>query len=229
MRLEIFDSEAEVCEAAAAYIHSVLPDGAVLGVATGKTQIMLYQELAKLSLMKISKAFALDEYIGLTPGDKRSFTSYLRERVEKPLGLKAGSIRVPNGVAAQPDREAQRFEQEILDSPIDLQILGVGSNGHIAFNEPGSVPAATTQVVKLSMETRINNGQDFDGLAPEYAITQGIATILRANRLILIVTGEAKAKALAKLLAGVVDPGYPVTFIWGHPGLVVFADKAAMS
>ncbi len=227
MNLEILDTAQGACSAAADYITENFPEQGVLGVATGNTQIPLYQELSKRAPLIVSKAFALDEYVGLSKDDPRSFYSYLKNLVEGPLGFEAGTIRVPKGNAADLDQEASDFEFEMVQHPVDLQILGVGTNGHVAFNEPGSDPGSKTRVVMLSQETRIANKADFGDLAPQAAISQGIATILRAKKLVLIVTGESKAHALSMLLAGVEDPEYPVTYLAGHPGLVVFADKPA--
>lgn len=229
MKLEILDTAQEACSAAADYISENFPKHGVLGVATGDTQVPLYQELAKRPPLSVKKAFALDEYVGLSQDDPRSFYSYLVKLVQEPLGFAAGTIRVPLGIAVDLEKEATAFESEILKEPVDLQILGVGTNGHIAFNEPGSDPSSKTRVVKLSQETRIANRADFGDFAPEAAISQGIATILRAKKLVLIATGEAKAHALSMLLAGVENPEYPVTYLASHPGLAVFADKAAAS
>jgi len=229
MKLEILDTAQGACSAAADYISENFPDHGVLGVATGNTQVPLYIELAKRAPLIVSKAFALDEYVGISEEDPRSFYSYLKKLVEGPLGLEVGTIRVPKGDVVDLDQEAFEFELEMAQHPVDLQILGVGSNGHVAFNEPGSDPESKTRVVMLSQETRIANKADFGDVAPEAAISQGIATILRAKKLVLIATGEAKAHALSMLLAGVENPEYPVTYLASHPGLAVFADKAAAS
>ena len=229
MRFEILDTAQEVCSAAADYISENFPEHGVLGVATGNTQVPLYQELAQRAPLIVSKAFALDEYVGLSQDDPRSFYSYLKKLVEGPLGFDAGTIRVPKGSALDLDQEASEFESEMVQHPVDLQILGVGTNGHVAFNEPRSDPESKTRVVMLSQETRIANRADFGDLAPEAAISQGIATILRAKKLVLIATGKSKAHALSMLLAGVENPEYPVTYLASHPGLAVFADKAAAS
>jgi glucosamine-6-phosphate deaminase len=227
MRLEILETAQAACSAAADYISENFPQHGVLGVATGNTQLALYQELAKRAPLSVKKAFALDEYIGLSRDDPRSFHSYLVKLVEEPLGFAAGTVRVPLGIAIDLDKEAAAFESEILKEPVDLQILGVGTNGHVAFNEPGSDPESKTRVVLLSQETRIANKADFGDLAPEAAISQGIGTILRAKKLVLIATGASKAHALSMLLARVENPEYPVTYLASHPDLVVFADKAA--
>lgn len=201
----------------------------VFGFATGNTPLSIYEELSKHGPLECAASFSLDEYLGLQAEDPRSFAWYIRNRVEPALQMPGGFIHVPTGNAADPHSECERFENLIKDNPIDLQLLGTGRNGHIAFNEPGSLPDSLTRVVELAEMTRTHNGTDFDGLAPKWAITQGVATILRAKKILLVATGAAKAEPLAKLLAGQVDENWPITYLIDHPNLVVLADQAAMN
>ncbi len=213
---------------AASVMRQQSSSSSVYGFATGNTPLKIYDELRRGGPLEMAAAFALDEYLGLEPQDERSFNWYVRNRVEPALGLPTGSIRCPNGAAEDPELEASQFEANIKESPIDLQLLGTGRNGHIAFNEPGSEGDSLTRVVELHEITRVDNGSDFDGLAPEKAITQGIATILRAKKLLLVATGESKSEPIRKLLAGKVDTQWPLTHLVDHPNLVVLVDRAAM-
>lgn len=223
MVMKSFGSIAELATAVATEIAQRANPELVLGVATGNTMLPIYQALAKFAPLEISAGFSLDEYVSLAPTDSRSFGFYVTEEIEKPLGLAPGTIRYPIG-NTDPELEAKSFEEEIRANPIDLQILGVGRNGHIAFNEPGSDIDSVTRVVELDEQTRIDNGEDFDGLAPTHAITQGISTILRAKTILLIATGATKREPIAKLLAGEIDPEFPVTYLSQHQNLLVFVD-----
>lgn len=226
LKLEVFDNQQQLAELMSSEIAakvSSATDDFVLGVATGNTMIPLYQALSKYSPLAISRGFALDEYVGLEENDSRCFGHYVRHSIEMPLGLRPGTILVPR-VTGDLVIAAADFEAEIMKTPIDIQILGVGRNGHIGFNEPGSDPESKTRVVELDTDTRIDNGADFAGLAPEQAITQGIGTILAARAIYLVATGASKAPAIRKLLAAEIDELFPVTQLANHPNLRVFID-----
>lgn len=207
---------------------SVASPSTVFGFATGNTPLNIYKELSKAGQLQCAAAFSLDEYVGLNPGDSRSFAWYIRNRVEPALKMSPGFVNVPAGEAKDIDEECARFEGLIHSKPIDLQLLGTGRNGHIAFNEPGSRSDSITRKVELAESTRNDNGSDFEGLAPHWAITQGIATIMRAKRILVVATGVAKREPIAKLLAGQVDENWPITHLIDHPDLVVLVDQAAM-
>lgn len=222
----MFENPQQLAELVASEIAAKISSAShdfVLGVATGNTMIPLYQALSKYSPLAISRGFALDEYIGLESDDVRSFAHYVRHSIEMPLGLRPGTILVP-GVTGDLVIAAADFEAEIIKTPIDIQILGVGRNGHIGFNEPGSDPGSKTRVVTLDRNTRIDNGADFSGLAPEQAITQGIGTISAARAIYLVATGANKAQAIGKLLHCEIDDLFPVTQLSNHPDLRVFID-----
>lgn len=214
---------------AAAFIADTVTEDSVVGVATGRTPITLYSALAQLQFSTPRAGFALDEYVGLSARDPGSFANYVAKLIEPAFKMPAGSIAVPRGDAPDPHAEADRYEAAIKADPIALQILGVGTNGHVAFNEPGSLADSLTRVVRLTEQTRADNAADVTGSVPELAITQGVATISRAGVLCLLATGESKAAAIAKLVAGEPDALWPVSLLAGHPNLQVFIDPAAAS
>lgn len=210
--------------------------GPRLGVATGSTPMRLYDELARRSTagqIDLSSAVvvALDEYVGLGPADPRSYAAYVRTRIAEPLGVAPENVVVPQGDAADPQTAAAEFEARILAvGGIDVQIAGIGANGHLGFNEPGSPLESATRVVALSERTRSDNARFFDGgleAVPRHAITQGLATICRAASILLLASGPAKAEPLAAALRGPVDVEVPASVLQRHPDVTVIADRAA--
>ena len=240
MEVVILPDAQAVARAAADRITAVVrerPD-AVLGVATGSSPLGVYAELAErvragsLSFTRAS-AFALDEYVGLPPGDPHSYGAVLDEVVTGPLGFYPAAVRVPDGTSIDPEREATIYDRRIeLAGGIDLQLLGVGVNGHIGFNEPASSFTSRTRVRVLAPRTRFDNARFFDGdvdAVPRHCITQGIGTILEARRLVLVALGEVKAPAVAALVEGPVTTMLPASVLQTHPDAVVIVDEAAAS
>jgi glucosamine-6-phosphate deaminase len=222
--------------AAADAILQRLPDRSPrLGIATGDTPMPLYSELARRvrsGQIDVSTGFliALDEYVGLGSQDPRSYAAYVHTQVGAPMGIPAGNILVPDGLAADPDAEAEAFERRIGDlGGVDVQIAGIGSNGHLAFNEPGSPLDSITRVVTLSEQTRRDNARFFGSRSdvPQRAITQGIATIYRARSVVLLARGSSKATALAAALTGPIDTSIPASVLQRHPAVTVIADRLA--
>jgi glucosamine-6-phosphate deaminase len=206
---------------------------AVLGVATGSSPQPLYEALVheKMDLSRV-RAFSLDEYMGLGPDDEQSYTRAVRRDVVERLGLNPALVRTPDGLAADPGEEAAAFERSIRDAGgIDLQILGIGSNGHLAFNEPPSAFNSRTRVVQLARSTREDNARFFPAAAqvPTHAITQGLGTIFEARQLVLIVHGEGKASAVARAVEGPVSEDFPASMIQRHPHATLVLDGAAAS
>ena len=186
--------------------------------------------LDKLSLADV-EAYLLDEYVGLDPCDPCAFGNVAHRLLARGVDLPLGALHGPNPHAPDLGDECARYEQEVRAAPIGLQILGVGSNGHIAFNEPGSALDSTTRVVALSEQTRADNARFFaDGRSvPENAITQGVGTILAAGELVLIACGEHKARAVARAVEGPVTEDVPASAIQLHSNVVVVLDTAAAS
>ena len=236
--LEVFASPEMAWRLAARRIAECLrewPD-LVLGLATGRTMEGVYAELVRLHRdeglgFAHCRTFNLDEYVGLKPADPGSYRHYMDRHLFGRVGIAAARTHVPDGMAADPEQEAARYEAEISRSGgIGLQLLGIGENGHIGFNEPMSPFASRTRVVELTPETRAQNAPMFargGRIVPLRAITMGIATILDAREILLVATGTAKATALAAALHGAPDPARPASALQRHPRWVVIADEAA--
>lgn len=209
------------------------PD-AVLGVATGSSPLGLYAELAArvragLDLSRV-RAFALDEYVGLGPADPQSYATVVRENVTEPLGLDPRNVHVPDGTASDLEEACAAYERAIrVAGGVDLQLLGIGSNGHIGFNEPSSSFASRTRVTTLAPSTRADNARFFADPAevPERSVTQGLATIMAARSILLLAAGPGKAEAIARAVEGPVTEACPASILQRHPAATVIADEEA--
>jgi glucosamine-6-phosphate deaminase len=234
MQLEWTDSGEAFADRAAAHVAALLAEvpAAAIALPTGSTPIGLYGRLRQRAMageVALSAAyyFNLDEYVGVGPADPHSFAAFLRRHFFDAADIPADHIRLLRGDAPDVAAEAAAHDAAVAArNGLDLAILGLGGNGHIAFNEPGARWDATTHVVPLTEATRIANAAYFaDGFqVPSHGLTMGIGTIRAARRVLLMVSGLAKAEALAALLAGEPDPDWPVTALCGHPGLIVVAD-----
>ncbi|GAB6859185.1 glucosamine-6-phosphate deaminase [Microbacterium xylanilyticum] len=176
------------------------------------------------------RAFALDEYVGLAAGHAESYRSVLERGFVEPLGVPAERLHLPSGEVDDPAAAADAYEREILlAGGIDLQLLGIGRNGHIGFNEPGSDFRSLTRVVELTASTRTANARFFADAAevPVLSISQGLATIMRARSIALVATGADKAEAVRAALTGPVDTGMPASILQRHRRLRVYLDDAA--
>ncbi|MFP5313094.1 MAG: glucosamine-6-phosphate deaminase [Actinomycetes bacterium] len=206
------------------------PD-AVLGVATGGSPLPVYAALAGHRLdMSSARAFALDEYVGLPAGHPQSYGEVIRREVTERLGMDPLNVHVPKGSAADPERAAADYDAAIRAAGgIDLQLLGIGHNGHIAFNEPRSAFDSRTRVETLADRTRQANARYFASMdeVPARCITQGLGTILEARHLLMVVAGADKADILARALHGEVSPECPGSALQLHPHVTVVADEAA--
>jgi glucosamine-6-phosphate deaminase len=207
----------------------------VLGLATGSTPLPVYEALRpRLAGIDVSRVrgFALDEYVGIDPQHPQSYRNVIRREVIEPLGLDPDRIRVPNGAVASIEHAGADYEQAIeAAGGVELQILGIGTDGHIGFNEPGSSFASATRVKTLTQQTRTDNARFFDSIdeVPMHCITQGLGTILRARHLVLLAFGEGKADAVAGAVEGPVTASLPGSAIQLHPRVSVVVDEAAAS
>lgn len=211
------------------------PD-AVIGLATGSSPVPIYAELARrvstgeLDLSAV-RFFALDEYVGLAGSHPMSYRAFLDEHVIKPCNLDPAQLRVLNGKAADLVAECADYEAAISAAGgIDLQILGVGHNGHIAFNEPTSSFASRTRIVALTQQTVEANARFFDDDpedVPLLALSQGIGTILEADRLVLIATGAGKAHAVHAGIEGSLTANVPISALQLHPRTTYLVDEFA--
>ncbi|MBU4465752.1 MAG: glucosamine-6-phosphate deaminase [Actinobacteria bacterium] len=210
------------------------PD-AVLGLATGSTPLPVYDALrSRLSGVDVSRVrgFALDEYVGIDPRHLESYRNVIFREVVEPLGLDPARVRVPDGSLEGIAHAGDDYEAALADAGgVDLQILGIGTDGHIGFNEPGSSFASLTRVKTLTAQTRADNARFFDHPddVPMHCITQGLGTILRAKHLVLLAFGAAKAEAVAGAVEGPVTASLPGSAIQLHPHVTVVADEAAAS
>lgn len=210
------------------------PD-AVLGLETGSTPLPVYEALRpRVEGLDVShvRGFALDEYVGIDPNHPESYRSVITREVVEPLGLNPDLIHTPNGDVATIEHAGDDYERAIAEAGgIDLQLLGIGTSGHIGFNEPGSSFASRTRVKTLIEQTRIDNARFFDSIdeVPMHCITQGLGTILDARHLVLLAFGENKAAAVAGAVEGPVSSSLPGSAIQLHPHVTVVVDEAAAS
>lgn len=216
--------------------------GKPLGLATGRTMEPVYgalrTRLAQLpardrqALLDGWHSFNLDEYVGLAPADPGSFAAFMGRQLVLPLGLRPDRVRLPDGLAADAAAEARRYAAALAAAGgIGLQLLGLGLNGHVGFNEPPCPADATTRVVDLCPTTRRQNAPAFGGdpaAVPPRAITLGMAEILAAERILLVVTGAAKAPVLARLLQEPPSPELPASWLQGHPAVTLVVDRGAL-
>ena len=212
-----------------------------LGLATGRTMEPVYGALAgrwaalpdgeRAALRQGWQSFNLDEYVGLPPGDGRSFRACMHRQLAAPLALDPARLKLPDGAAADPAAEAARYGAELAAAGgIGLQLLGLGLNGHVGFNEPPCGPEARCRCLVLSASTRRQNAGAFGGdpaAVPQRAITLGLADILEADEILLVVTGPAKAGILRRVLEEPPNLGLPASWLQGHPAVTVIADRAA--
>ena len=235
----IVDSAGSAGEVTADAVQRLVAEreDAVLGLATGSTPVPLYRALerrvaaGRLDLSQL-RGFALDEYVGLPEGHDESYASVIRREVVEPLRLDASSVHVPDGRPQQIETAGARYEAQLREAGgIDLQILGLGTDGHIGFNEPGSSFASLTRVKTLTEQTRRDNARFFASAdeVPLHCITQGVGTILRARHLLLLAFGEGKAEALAAAVEGPLTASVPGSAIQLHARVTVVVDEAAAS
>ncbi|WP_462408854.1 glucosamine-6-phosphate deaminase [Neobacillus sp. Marseille-QA0830] len=208
-----------------------------LGLATGGTPVGTYKNLTSdyqrngTSYREVV-SFNLDEYIGLTGDHPNSYRYYMNEALFKHIDIDLSNTHIPNGNAKDFAAECARYEKLIEDhGGVDLQILGIGGNGHIGFNEPGTAFSSNTHIVSLAPSTIKANARYFKDAeeVPTQAITMGIATIMKSKEILLLVSGEQKKQALANLLNGVVTEDFPASVLKLHPNVTIIADQAAVS
>lgn len=205
----------------------------VLGFATGSTPLPVYAALVpRLAGIDVSRVrgFALDEYVGIDPRHPQAYRNVLRRDVVDPLGLDPARVRVPDGSPDGIEHAGDDYEAAIRAAGgVDVQLLGIGTTGHIGFNEPGSSFASLTRVKTLTAQTRADNARFFDSAdeVPRHCITQGLGTILRARHLVLLAFGEGKADAVAGAVEGPVTASLPGSAIQLHGHATVVVDEAA--
>lgn len=211
------------------------PD-AVLGLATGSSPLPVYDELVRLHNdedLSFAKAtgFTLDEYVGLPAEHPQRYLNVIQHEIAERVDFAAGAVHGPDGLATDIEAACEAYEREISQAGgVDLQILGIGTDGHVGFNEPGSSLASRTRIKTLTEQTRADNARFFSGninAVPHHCLTQGLATIMEARHIVLIATGRAKADAVHQLVEGPVSAMWPATILQHHPHVTVLIDNAA--
>ncbi len=239
MEVVILSGSKQIGKLAADALEELLrrkPD-AVLGLATGSSPLPIYDELAArhgrdgLDFSRAS-GFALDEYVGLPAGHPESYREVIRREFTDRVNIAPENVHGPDGTAADIPEACRAYEEAIAAAGgVDLQLLGVGTDGHIGFNEPGSSFASRTRIKSLIEQTRRDNARFFSGLAevPHHVLTQGLGTIMDARHVILVATGAQKAQAVREFVEGPVSAICPASVLQFHPHATVLLDEAAAS
>ena len=234
--IRVDDYEALSKKAYEFFIHTMnTNEQPVFGLATGSTPKGLYELLVdeykqKKQVFEHIQTFNLDEYVGLAKDHPGSYYYYMYERFFNPLNLDQKQVNVPNGLTPNFDEECERYEQKIAEAGgIDLQFLGIGVNGHIGFNEPGTSFSSRTHIVELTKSTMEVNSRFFETKEemPNKAITMGIKSIMGSKEIVLLVNGEHKAEALKQTIEGNVTEDFPASVLQKHPHVTVIADTDA--
>lgn len=239
MKILVFEKEEHLDAYVGEYICHFIRNHSqpVIGFATGSTPLGVYRyfidnyQAQKVSFRQV-KAFNLDEYVGLTPSHPRSFASAMKNELFSHIDILPENINALDGSKEDMDEECQRYESLIDANPIDIQILGIGMDGHIAYNEPGSPLDGACHVVDLhqeSIESSLDYGFDYIEDVPTQGVTQGIGTIMKAKQLIMMAKGEKKADLVKRMIYGEVTSDFPSSIIQRHPNVIVCLDKSAAS
>ena len=201
-----------------------------LGLATGSTPLAFYDEIRKSDLdFSDMTSVNLDEYVGLAADNDQSYHYFMQENLFRAKSFKESFL--PNGLASDLQEETRRYDQVIAEHPIDFQILGIGHNGHIGFNEPGTSFDVTTHVVNLTEDTIKANSRFFASMddVPKQAISMGIQSIMQSKMIVLMAYGQGKADAIKQMIEGPVTEDLPASVLQKHPNVVVIVDEAAAS
>lgn len=236
MNIIITDNYEEMSRKAAEIMADVIKNNpfATLGLATGSTPIGLYEKLiewyrsGRISFQKI-KTFNLDEYVGLSGENNQSYRYFMNKNLFDLVDIDKENTHVPCGVADDMEKECERYTKILLETPRDIQLLGLGSDGHIGFNEPGSPFDGHTHIVELAESTIRDNARLFDKIedVPKSAITMGIADVMQAKSILLIANGSNKAEAVKEMIRGEVSEICPASILQTHQNVTVIIDREA--
>ena len=239
MNVHIYNDEQAIGTAAAAQFAArvISKPTSVLGLATGSTPLPTYQKLTELyrtGVVDFSKVttYNLDEYVGLNHDHEQSYYSFMMKNLFENINVPADNIHVLSGTAADLQAECDAYESSIEQAGgIDLQILGIGRNGHIAFNEPADAFSATTHVVQLTSSTIEANTRFFANQndVPRSALTMGIGSIMKSKAILIIATGVDKAEAVKAMINGPVTPSCPASILQLHPDVTIMLDQDSSS
>ncbi|GAA0732755.1 glucosamine-6-phosphate deaminase [Clostridium oceanicum] len=237
MRIIVVDNYKEMSKKAAAMIASqiILKPNSVLGLATGDTPLGMYKELIEMYDMKQIdfrevKSFNLDEYYGLEKENSQSYHHYMIKNFFSNINIDKEKINIPNGKAKNIKKECENYDKKISDSGnIDIQVLGIGVNGHIGFNEPSVDFKAGTHLVELDEKTIKSNSRFFNSIedVPTKAISMGIKTIMNSKKIVLLANGKGKADAIFKTVKGKICPEVPASVLQFHNDVTIILDKEA--
>ena len=239
MRIITVENYGEMSKKAAAMMGSqlILKPDSVLGLATGDTPLGMYEELIKMYNNKEidfseAKTFNLDEYYGINKENSQSYHYYMIKNLFNHINIKIENINIPNGMAEDIEQECLDYEKKIsATGGIDIQVLGIGVNGHIGFNEPDVNFEAQTHLVNLDEKTIESNSRFFESIqeVPTKAISMGIKTIMHSKKVILLANGISKAEAIAKTVKGKISPEVPASILQLHQDVTIIVDKQAGS
>jgi glucosamine-6-phosphate deaminase len=234
MNIYIFENTEELYVKATEKMIDLIKNNprARLGLATGSTPIKIYEKLIQkyqhndISFAEVS-TFNLDEYVGLEPSHPQSYAYFMNNQLFSKIDIKNENTHIPSGIASDIKKEIDRYDALLHKNRIDLQLLGIGTNGHIGFNEPGTSFNSRTHVITLDHQTRQDNARFFNSFdqVPEKAITMGISSIMQAKEIIMIATGASKAEAVKKMVKGPINPSLPASILQTHPRVHVFLDQ----
>lgn len=231
----VYDDYEGLSQKAFEVMEEVVKQGKVtLGLATGSSPVGLYKRLVEAHKEGLSfkdvQSFNLDEYVGLSKDHDQSYYHFMFEHLFKHVDFNLDNVHLPKGEGSL-EEVAAEYEAMLSQNPQDLQLLGIGSNGHIGFNEPGTSFDSTVHVIRLKEETRQDNARFFSSIdeVPHFAITMGIKDILRAKKILLVASGKNKAMAIKEMLEGKIREEVPCTILQNHPDVVVVLDKEAAS
>jgi glucosamine-6-phosphate deaminase len=240
LRITVFSDERALARQEASRVSEALrakPD-LVLGLPTGRTPIRLYHELGALfshGQIDFSRAttFNLDEFFGIPPSHPGSYRTFMEQHLFSRVNMAPERVNFLNGAAADPEAECRRYEEAIAAAGgIDLQLVGIGTNGHIGFNEPARELEARAHRITLKASTRRSNAALFGGdpsRVPSEALSMGMATILHARQVVLLATGKSKARCIERLVNGPLTPRMPASFLQLHRDVELVLDQAAAS
>ena len=230
-------NEMSACGARIVASQLTLKPDSVLGLATGSTPIGMYDILSKMyengeiDFSKV-KSFNLDEYYKISPDNDQSYHYFMEKNLFSKVNIKKENTHILDGLCENPQEECNRFEKQIDENGgIDLQILGIGRNGHIGFNEPDKELYSKTHLTPLTQSTIDANSVFFsnENEMPKFALTMGMSSILKAKKIILMANGESKKDAVARLLSGKISTDLPASLLNVHPDVILICDKAAYS
>ena len=240
MEVIVCETADEVGHVAGAKVAAVVakhgPESAI-GLSTGSSPLATYADLAERvasGTLDLSRAygFALDEYVGLPKGHPESYAEVIRRSVTEPLRMDPARVHTPDGFADDLDEATKRYEEQIRAAGgVDIQVLGIGANGHIGFNEPTSSLASRTRIKTLTEGTRRDNSRFFDSIdqVPRHCLTQGLGTIMDAREVVLVAQGVHKAAAIAAMVEGPITSMWPGSILQLHPEATIVIDREAAS